>query len=437
MEKMSGMTLLSVVANRFFLLHVVLLVFLSSATIVIAFAPHSHKSLFTGNNVLPHHKEYITSITAINYRNFELASSFYGDFENFDDEDEDDDDDDDDDDDEYIDLDESAIADFRSKLGGITGSDSEATTSSSTTSTTTTNDSDDTTDSSEISSVDELISFATSSVEQSTDWAKPIDTSDMSSLKGGSILIANPAKFFTDADGGSGQPSTALLAKFGLNLPPPAELGPDRRADLLPVLVLLDRHPLRGCQALLMNRRTGYLMGDLEQQQAQPGDDGDDGDDMMGGSDADTPMPTPKLGAFMIQPLWFGGTSSGGSVSAERGLDMIHQCPTVEGAVRLTEDGLFWGGDAAQAQEAMTDPSLDRVMTGFDFKFFVQSTRWLPLQLENEIRDETWFVASVSKEVLFKGRDRNGARRAKPLWTDIMELMGDEYKDIRDDLYEE
>eukprot|EP00957_Ditylum_brightwellii_P136174 10385486-Ditylum_brightwellii.AAC.1 len=32
------------------------------------------------------------------------------------------------------------------------------------------------------------------------------------------------------------QPSPALLAKFGLTLPPPADLGPDRRADLLPVL---------------------------------------------------------------------------------------------------------------------------------------------------------------------------------------------------------
>lgn len=62
------------------------------------------------------------------------------------------------------------------------------------------------------------------------------------------------------------------------------------------------------------------------------------------------------------------------------------------------------------------------------------------LQLENEIRNETWFVASVSKEILFKSRDRMGTRRAKPLWTEIMELMGEtipKYKDIRDQLYDE
>jgi len=74
-------------------------------------------------------------------------------------------------------------------------------------------------------------------------------------------------------------------------------------------------------------------------------------------------------------------------------------------------------------------------MTGFDFKFFVQNTRWLPMQLEKEIQNGTWFVASASKEVLFKSRDRLGSKRAKPLWTELMELMGDEYRLVRDKLY--
>jgi len=58
-------------------------------------------------------------------------------------------------------------------------------------------------------------------------------------------------------------------------------------------------------------------------------------------------------------------------------------------------------------------------------------------QLEKEIRDGSWFAASVSKEVLFKSRDRLGAKRAKPLWSEIMELLGGEYKDIRDKLYDD
>jgi len=39
--------------------------------------------------------------------------------------------------------------------------------------------------------------------------------------------------------------------------------------------------------------------------------------------------------------------------------------------------------------------------------------------------------------VLFKSRDRMGTRRAKPLWTEIMELLGGKYKDIRDQLYDD
>jgi hypothetical protein len=259
-----------------------------------------------------------------------VMSSFYGDFENFDDEDEDEDEDDD-----YDDLDDADLDDFRSKMGSLF-------------------------EDKELGSVDELISFATNkTTDEITEWANPI-----AKLEAGCVLVANPANFCTDFGSSKKSPSSALLSKFGLTLPPPADLGPDRRADLLPVLVLLERHPLRGSQAVLLNRRTGYLLGDLEQQ------------------DTGT-VPAPKLGAFMIQPLWFGGTSAG-SADESSGLDMLHLCPAVEGAKKLTNDGLYWGGDPAQAQDAMRDPSLDRVMTGFDFKFFVQSTRWLPLQVISE-----------------------------------------------------
>ena len=148
-----------------------------------------------------------------------------------------------------------------------------------------------------------------------------------------------------------------------------------------------------------------------------------------GGGEEDS---APLLEKFCIQPLWFGGIDNVSS-----GLDMLHQCPTVIGAQPLTEDGLYWGGDPTQAQEAMDDPSLDRVMTGFDFKFFVQSTIWSRQTLEKEIEDGVWFTAEVSKDVLFKSRDRMGTRRAKPLWTEIMELLGGRYKEIRDEFYKD
>ncbi len=284
----------------------------------------------------------------------------YNDFGDFDD------DDDDDDDDDYIDLDDSAVANFKAMMG--IEEDSEE------------SEIEEEEDFPEIiedsgnsfSSVDELISFATSSKsaeEPSMEWAKPVDISDLGkALESGICLVANPAKFCDDF-GGNKPPSLALLSKFGLTLPPPPELGPDRRADLLPVLLLLDRHPLKGSHAILLNRRTGYLIGDLENQQLDK-------------EDGTNSSPPPNLGAFMIQPLWFGGTYSGNDQSdSVNGLDMIHFCPAVKGSRKITDDGLYHGGDPSQAQEAMNDPSLERPMTGFDFKFFVQSTKWLPLQV--------------------------------------------------------
>lgn len=353
-----------------------------------------------------------------------------------------------------------------------------------------------------LSSIDDLIGFAQAKARQKAaddvkkgkkkkafatgtwedeNWANPIPHIDESTgelldlddiLERGVVLLANPAKFcsdlaesedkskskgnsfmgglfddpfptFGDSDPSSSAISPALLAKFGITLPPSPDLGPDRRADLLPVVILIDRDPGRGSQAMLLNRRTGNLMGDLPPTLFESAGNADSPDE-----DGFTPHP---LAAFMIQPLWWAGSSPsiskdtdddddptisrGGGVKA---IDMLHACPYVKGCVPLPKaDGLYWGGDPVQAQKAMKDDRLEKPMSGFDFKFFIQTTRWLPSQLEQEIKDGTWYVATVSKEVLFRSRDRLGAKRAKPLWTEIIELLGDDYKHIRDQLYGE
>ncbi|KAL7540588.1 hypothetical protein ACHAWF_006727 [Thalassiosira exigua] len=340
----------------------------------------------------------------------------------------------------------------------------------------------------EISSIDDLIGFAQAKAREKAqetkggdvfpgggtwedeNWARPVPHVDDATgktvdldgiLEGGVVLIANPAKFCSDLAeekpkqkgflGGlfddpfptldsmaPGSISPALLAKFGITLPPSPDLGPDRRADLLPVVLLIDRDPVKGCQAVLMNRRTGNLMGDLPPTlfESTAGDDNGDGF---------SPHP---LSAFMIQPLWWAGSSPGGNSNDDgspsnrgggvKAIDMVHACPYVNGSVPLEKsDGLHWGGSPVQAQEAMKDSRLEKPLSGFDFKFFIQSTRWLPDQLEEEIKDGVWLLATVSKEVLFRSRDRLGAKRAKPLWTEIIELLGDDYQHIRDQLYGE
>lgn len=340
-----------------------------------------------------------------------LYSSFYGKFEE--DDYEDDDDEEEEDDNEYGDLDDKAVADFRTRMSSLFGNQ------------------DDDGDDDDASIADELLQLSVD--DKPEEWARAVETASE-----GCILVANPAAFCTDFDdvagsrGGSQQrgtgrrnknPNPQLLSMFGLTLPPPADLGADRRADLLPVLVITDYDARMGgsARAVLLNRRTGYLLGDLEQ---RPPD----------GSQQQQQPANPVLEKFCIQPLWFGGVDNDAG-STGGGLDMLHLCPAVVGAKQITDDGLYWGGDPAQAQEAMSDPSLDRVMTGFDFRFFVQSTSFGPGELQRELDNGTFFCAAVAKEILFKSRDRMGTRRAKPLWTEIMELMGGEYRTVRDRLY--
>ena len=79
-------------------------------------------------------------------------------------------------------------------------------------------------------------------------------------LTPGTVLLANPFSFI--ATPGS-SPSPSLLSKYGLTAPLTPSLGPDRLADLLPALLILDA-TVFGTTAVLLNRRTGYLLGDLK-----------------------------------------------------------------------------------------------------------------------------------------------------------------------------
>ena len=256
-----------------------------------------------------------------------LYSSFYDKFEDFDE-----DEDEEDDDDEYSELDERSIADFKSKMsnmfeGSGGGSDASSVADGSSQQQST------------VSSVDDLINFArsqqesSSGTQQDVDWAKPVQVEDANAMtiRPGMVLIANPRQFCemeesSSASSVSGEegdsapssgggpldrmfkmamgsgdgngdndmgPNPTLLAKFGLTRPPPRSLGADRQADLLPVVIIVEADERTGlAQGVLLNRRTGYLLGDLEQ---PPSPDDED-------------SPPPILEKFCIQPLWWAGT---------------------------------------------------------------------------------------------------------------------------------
>ena len=165
-----------------------------------------------------------------------------------------------------------------------------------------------------------------------------------SSLAAGQVLVANPERFC------SRNPFSRPvrdLSRFGLQGPiDDDELSPDMKAQMLPVLVLIE-HNKDGSRALLMERRTGALMGDVSM------------DD---------------YGCVAISPLWLGGTAK------QNSLYVVHNVPGFDGATEVS-DGLFLGG-WSEARPKVADSSL----ADSRFKFFLGATEWGAGQLEDEVR---------------------------------------------------
>lgn len=219
------------------------------------------------------------------------------------------------------------------------------------------------------------------------EWCKAAD-----SVERGTVLLADPKPFVEGHD-------PKILEKFGLvqKLPSSDEIPPDRAADLLPVVLVVDIG-MAGTMGVMLNRRTGVLMGDL-------------GNDFK---------------PFMIQPLWLGGTQG------ERSLAFIHSYPEVKGArPLLKEQGLYFGGDMESAGEVVTNgPG-----SGFNFRFFVQCTLWGPGELEKEVEMGLWRPVVGSKMALLRVRDRKGPDIAKPMWSDLSQMAGGEYLRVMQDFY--
>eukprot|EP00959_Pyramimonas_sp_CCMP1952_P338155 7081570-Pyramimonas_sp.AAC.1 len=60
-----------------------------------------------------------------------------------------------------------------------------------------------------------------------------------------------------------------------------------------------------------------------------------------------------------------------------------------------------------------------------EFKFFARYAGWGPGQLQSEVERDVWYVAASAKELVLKPV----IKLPKPLWREILELMGGEYAD--------
>jgi len=206
-----------------------------------------------------------------------------------------------------------------------------------------------------------------------------------SQLAAGQMLVANPERFC------SRNPFSRPvrdLGRFGLQGPLDlSQLEPDDAAQMLPVLFLTE-HSTSGSRALLMERRTGALMGDVNME---------------------------DYGCVAIAPLWLGGTAK------QSNLYVVHDVDNIDGATEVSR-GVYLGGWAA-ARPKVADSSLAEGR----FKFFLGSTEWAEGQLEEEFKQDAWIALQCEPSVVLKDRVAGWQPgRQKPVWRELLKYLGDE-----------
>lgn len=203
----------------------------------------------------------------------------------------------------------------------------------------------------------------------------------------GRVLVANPAKFFS-SNIFQGDP-VKDLSRFNLQGPLDARYAPDQFANMLPVILLVDYEKGNVARGVLLERRTGALMGDLGMS---------------------------EYGCVAIAPLWLGGQANRNT------LTIVHNVDDMASADELGE-GLYTGG-WDEAAPRLSNSSLAEGR----FKFYLGSTNWQAGQLDQEMENGAWFVFKVDPEIFLKDRIPGWQPgRRKPIWRDFMQLVeGDE-----------
>jgi len=105
----------------------------------------------------------------------------------------------------------------------------------------------------------------------------------------------------------------------------------------------------------------------------------------------------------------------GGPVQTEL-VNFIHKSPDkIDGGYEV-QNGIYWGGNfdslkiLAEAKSVYPD----------DFKFFVGYAGWSPNQLDDEMKENSWYVTDAKPEFIFSNEPQK-------LWQAVLRSMGGEY----------
>lgn len=105
----------------------------------------------------------------------------------------------------------------------------------------------------------------------------------------------------------------------------------------------------------------------------------------------------------------------GGPVASDN-LYFLHRVPhKINGSIHIAND-LYWGGDFNQVKELIKLGTLNPE----DIRFFLGYSGWDIEQLDNEIKEDSWFVDDIEQSIF----DWDVAK----LWKNRLELKDEKYK---------
>ncbi|QTE22853.1 YqgE/AlgH family protein [Polaribacter cellanae] len=106
----------------------------------------------------------------------------------------------------------------------------------------------------------------------------------------------------------------------------------------------------------------------------------------------------------------------GGPVEQDN-LYFVHKIPELLDGSLEVSNGIFWGGNFKQLKKLLNEGLLEES----DIRFFLGYTGWSKGQLENEIKENSWFVSENDFENVFTLDEQD-------LWKNKLLQKGGNYK---------
>jgi putative transcriptional regulator len=150
-------------------------------------------------------------------------------------------------------------------------------------------------------------------------------------------------------------------------------------------VILLTEYSEGGAMGFILNHASEFLLGDI----------------------------LPDLSYSEI-PVFIGGPVAGNT------LHFIHRCPEkIADGIEIA-DGVFWGGDFEAVRELITSYQLN----AGEIRFFTGYSGWIPKQLDDEIKEDSWIVAKqLNIDTIF-------SQNEETLWREVVIGLGQRYAHI-------